>query len=227
MIVSLVQETCKLIQEVDDRENAKSVVESVLETLGALEALKEKIFQLQMGIQTLRPRLSPADLQKALETGAHCAAQIRRSTSQFTVQPRQKNELQVVQNQIQRTLGELHKAWMTYATGRAREPEDLYQIVCYLPEVIARKATYDELRRKLQTASETTPSSWQMLQAFDQMIEQFKQMLGEIEGLSEAVKAFLLKALNGTATLADITDEVLQWCRQGQHAQTFSVRFAR
>ncbi|MEO9028099.1 MAG: hypothetical protein ABI413_04715 [Ktedonobacteraceae bacterium] len=227
MIVSLVQETRQLTQEIVVRENAKSMVESVQETLSILAILRGKASQLQTHLQILRARLPTMDVQTALDNCKYGNIQLRDSASRFSIQPRQKNELQAVQKQIEKALSGLQKAWQSYASERTREPFELYILVGYLPEVAARQVVYDELKRKLTTASETVPSSWQQLQTFDQTIEQFTQMLGEIEGLNEAVKGFLLKTLSGTASLADVTDEVLQWCRQGQHARTFSIRFAR
>src|SRR5579885_580225 len=215
MIVALVQETCQILQEIDTRENAKSIAESVQETLGALETLKERVHQLQGHVQVLRSRLPPSEVQAALEVSQQCAQQIRHHASRFAIQPRQKNELQSVQNHIQRALAGLQKAWKSYAMERTHEPFELYVLVCHLPEVEAQQARYNELKHHLQVASEIMPSSEQQLQAFDQAIEQFTRMLGEIRGLNEAVKAFLLKTLGGTATLADVTDDVLQWCRQG------------
>ena len=227
MIVNLVQETRQLIREVDARENAKSMIESVQETVKDLETLKEKVTQLQTHLQTLRARLLITDIQSALENCKYGNIQVRRSASQFSIQPRQKKELDGVQKQIEKALSGLQKAWQGYAIERTRESLELYMLVGYLPEVAAQQAVYDALKRKLTAASGIAPSSWQQLQAFDQTIEQFTQMLSEIGGLNETVKNFLLKTLSGTASLADMTDEVLQWCRQGQRAQTFSIRFAR
>lgn len=227
MIVSLVRETCELIREIDEREKAKNDAESVEETLGALTALSEKVIQLQTSIQLLAGRLPSSDIKSAIFIGERCASQVSRSAEQFVIQPRQKIELQATQSQIQKALDSLQTAWQSYAAECMREPFDLYRLVCSLPEVAAHKAAYDDLQRQLLTAKNTLPSSARQLQDFDRAIEQFKQLLREIEGLSEAVKAFLLKTLGGTAFLADVTDEVLQWCRQGQRAQTFSIQFAR
>lgn len=227
MIISLVQETRQLIQEIDVRESAKSMAESVQETLAALAVLKEKMTQLTTQLQLLRTRLPIIEVQTALGYCKYGSTQMQRSAEQFRIQPRQKNELQAVQKQIEKALDSLQKAWQNYVSERTREPFELYMLVCYLPEVTARQTAYDELKSKLALAKDTVPASWQQLEVFDRTIEQFTQMLGEIQGLNEAVKRFLLKTLSGTASLADVTDEVLEWCRQGQHAQTFAIQFAR
>jgi hypothetical protein len=227
MIVSLVQESCDLLREVNEREQAKAEAQSVADTLSALTALNEDVQQLCASIQLLGHRLPSSERTAALQIAERSASQLKRSAEQFLTQPRQKSEIQAIHAQVQKAVESVQKAWQSYAKACMREPFDLYRLVYSLPEVAAHKATYDELQSQLQAASTSVPSSVQHLQAFDHALAQFTGQLQAIEGLSEAVKAFLLKTLAGTASLVDLSDEVLQWCRLGRRARAFSIQFAR
>jgi hypothetical protein len=227
MIVSLVQESCELMREVNEREQAKAEAQSVEDTRHTLSALGEDVRQLHASIQFLGLRLPPSERASVLRVAERCVSQLNHSAEQFLTQPRQKSEIQAIHSQVRKALESVYKAWQSYARECIREPFDLYRLVCSLPEVAVHKATYDELQSQLQAASASMPSSAFQVQAFDRALAQFTQQLHEIEGLSEAVKVFLLKTLAGTASLADLSDEVLQWGRQGRRAQAFSIQFAR
>jgi hypothetical protein len=43
--------------------------------------------------------------------------------------------------------------------------------------------------------------------------------------LDPAISDFLNIVFNGEATLADLSDEILAWCRQGNRARTFKITF--
>jgi len=227
MIVSLVQESTELLREVHEREHARAEAQSVTDTLQALSALNEDVQQLHASLQLLGQRLPTAERTAARQITERCMAQLGRSGEHFLTQPRQKSEIQAIHAQIQKALEGVHKAWQASARERMREPLDLYRLVSSLPEVAAHKATYDELLRQLQAAGTGVPTSAQHLLAFDQALARFTRQLQSIEGLNEGVKAFLLKTLAGTASLADLSDDVLQWCRQGRRAAAFSIQFAR
>lgn len=226
MIVALVQQSCRLMQEIDEREQARAEAQSVEDTVQALTLLRETATRLQTSLQLLGQRCPAPEIAAARRSSERCATQLTRSAEQFVTQPRQKSDVQAIHIHAQKALEGMQRAWQTYAIACMHEPFDLYRLVASLPEVVARQATYDELQRQLRAAGATMPTSDQQLQAFDQALAQFKRLLHEIEGLSAEVRAFLLKTLDGTASLADVGDEVLQWCRQGRRARTFAVRFA-
>lgn len=227
MIVSLVKETCALIREVEERQQAKNVLESVNETFGVLTTLNESVTQLRDVLQLLHTRLSPAEINAVVEIGMRCGWQLKQSAERFLLQPRQKSELQSVQTQLQKAWDLLKKTWGAYVEKRIHEPLKLYLQVAELPGIRERKAEYDDVRSRLARAQKTLPATQKELDDFDRTVAQFKRMLQEIGELSEAVKTFLDKIANGTASLDDVTDEVLQWCRQGQRGKVFSVQITR
>lgn len=226
MIVALAKETCALIREVEERQQAKNMLESVNETFGLLATLNENAAQLQTTLQLLHTRLSQAELNAVIEIGMRCGRQLNQSAERFLLQPRQKSEIQSVQTQLQKAWDLLKKSWGAYVERRIQEPLKLYLQIAELPGVKERKSVYDDIQSKLAIIQKTLPTTQKYLDDFEQTVMQFKSMLQEIGELSEAVKAFLDKIANGTASLDDVTDEVLQWCRQDQRGKAFSVRIA-
>jgi hypothetical protein len=224
MIVSLVKETCELIREVEARQQAKNVLESVNETFSMLTTLNENVTQLRDILQLLRTRLSPAEINAVVEIGMRCGIQLNQSAERFLLHPRQKSELQGVQTQLQKAWDLLKKTWGAYVERRIHEPLKLYLLVAELPGIKESKAVYDDVQNRLAITQKTLPTTQNHLDDFDRTVTQFKHMLLEIGELSEAVKTFLDKIANGTASLDDVTDEVLQWCCQGQRSKVFSVQ---
>ncbi len=224
MIIALVEETCALIREVETRQKAKNELESVNETFRALTALNESITQLQNMLQLLHTRLSLAEINTITDIGMRCMWQLNQSAEQFLHQSRQKNQIQVIQTQFQKALDSLKKTWEIYVDRHTCDSLELYRLVAKLPGVSERKAAYDDVQNRLALAKKTLPTTQKHLDDFDRTVAQFKQMLQETGNLREEVKVFLGRIANGTASLADLTDEVLQWCRQDQRGKTFSIR---
>jgi hypothetical protein len=63
----------------------------------------------------------------------------------------------------------------------------------------------------------------QQLAEFDARTAQLQTKLSELEGLSPAIIAFLKAVLDQKATIADLSDEVLAWCRQAGRDHSFRI----
>lgn len=227
MIVALAESVCQQIREIDALQRFKLVAADIQNTREALQSLKEQVTRLRTLLQLIQTRLAESEL-RLIQTGLEdCSSRLLRSAAQFEDQQRQSQELQSIQKRIEELYSILQQAWKRYARERVSKPIELHTLVYYLPEVVAQQDQYSTLRQKLEAYKEKAPTSARQLQEFDQSLEQFISLLNGIEGLSEAVKTFLLRTVSGTATLADVTDEVLEWCRQGRRAQAFSIQFVR
>lgn len=227
MIVSLAESVCQQIKEIETLQRYKLIAADIHNTREALQSLKEQVLRLRTLLGLIQRRLIESEL-RIIQMGLEdCSSRLLRSATQFEDQQRQGQELQSIQRWIEEQYSILQQAWKRYARERVSKPIELHTLVYYLPEVVAQQDRYSTLRQKLEDYKEKAPTSARQLQEFDQSLEQFTSLLSGIEGLSEAVKTFLLRTVSGTATLADVTDEVLQWCRQGKHAQAFSIQFVR
>jgi DNA repair ATPase RecN len=223
MIVRLSQEVCQQLQTIDDIETLKNNEESIKATLKALTKVKESVATLVTLLTLLRERLPAQDVY-GLD---YLVRELKASRERFDTEPRQTKALSSILESIQKLVREVKSQWQTYAKERVHEPLELLKLVENLPEVKAQREAYDELKTRLGRYTREPPLTVDQLTDFDRSISILVQSLNNIDGLNSEVKIFLQKTLNGEATLADLTDEVLQWCRQRGHARIFAVKFAR
>jgi DNA repair ATPase RecN len=227
MIISLSQEVCQQIQEIDRLERLKNNLSSLRATLDELIRLREIVLQLKALIILQNGRLSESVIQSTKSGIERLSRDVQASADKLEDQPRQVKELTLLQRRTQDLINNLKDSWKLYAEECTRETLELHRLVSYLPEVETQQTTYQALIAHLEHYKEHIPLTPAQLTDFDECLQQLNQYLSNIEGLSTAVKKFLEKVLKDQATLANLTDEVLQWCRQGAHAQAFVVGFSR
>lgn len=227
MIISLSQEVCQQVQEIDRLERLKNNLSSLRATLDELIRLRESVLQLKALIILQNGRLPESVIQSTKSGMERLSRDVQASVDKLEDQPRQAKELTQLQRRTQDLINNLKASWKLYAEECTRETLELHRLVSYLPEVEAQQTTYQTLIARLEHYQEYIPLTPSQLIEFDECLQQLNQYLSNIEGLSTAVKKFLEKVLKDQATLADFTDEVLQWCRQGEHAQAFVIGFTR
>jgi DNA repair ATPase RecN len=227
MIVSLSQEVCQQIQEIDHLERLKNNLSSIQATFDALIQLKEVVVQLKALVILLNGRLAEHAIQGVVRGMERLVRDVQASAEKLESQPRQVKELAQLQRKAQNLIDDLKAYWKLYAEEHTRETLELLRLVGYLPEVEAHQTTCQTLTTRLRHYMEHIPLTPAQLFEFDECLKQLNQYLSDIKGLSTEVKTFLDNVLKDQATLADLTDEVLQWCRQGAHSQAFVIRFAR
>ena len=139
---------------------------------------------------------------------------------------RQVPQLKAILKKMKALVADIESAWKKYATEQVAPSLELLRLVQQLPEVHLHKQEFQDLRTRLQSFIEQPPVNTTGLSAFDNTLQELKQRLAGLDGLNSEVRMFLSKVQNGTATLSDMTEEIYQWCRQGQHATAFQVKFA-
>ncbi|GHO61353.1 hypothetical protein KSC_002450 [Ktedonobacter sp. SOSP1-52] len=225
MIVSLSQEVCQQIQEIDYLERLKNNLTSIQATFDALVRFKEVAVQLKALVILQKGRLAEPIVQDIGSAMEQLVRDVDASAKRQESQLRQVKELAQLQRGAQELIDDLKAHWKLYAQGYTRETFELLRLVSYLPEVEAQQATYETLTLRLQHYIEHIPLTPAQLLEFDECLRQLNQHLSDIQGLSSDVKKFLENILKDQATLADLTDEVLHWCRQGEHASAFFIGF--
>jgi chromosome segregation ATPase len=227
MIVSLSQDVCQQIQEIDYLERLNNNMVAIQATFDALVQLKGIVAQLKVLVILLNGRLAEQIIQGVVRSIERLTRDVQASAEKLESQPRQVKELTQCQRKSQELIDDLKAKWKLYAEEYTREALELLRLVDHLPEVEAKQATYQMLTSRLRHYIEHGPLIPAQLVEFDEYLGQLNQHLSNIEGLSVDVKKFLENVLKDQATLADLTDEVLQWCRQGEHARAFVIGFTR
>ena len=226
MIVDLANDVCTSIDEIDRLVMINNSMQSVKVSYDALQTIIEDIKQLSAYIVVVGQKL-PDPIQEGLHQD--CERILREITSSyenFEHEPRQTKALSSLKKQIQDVIKKIKIQWQSYVNEQIKEPFELLDLVRYLPEVAAIAGIYANIQERLQRFVNEVPMHPEQLVTFEQNVQGLKQLLNSIEGLNPDVKAFLQKIMSGQATIVDLTDDVLAWCRQGRHPQIFRVTFA-
>jgi hypothetical protein len=227
MIVDLANDVCTSIDEIDRLGMINTNMQSVKASYDALQTVIEDGKQLSAYIVVVGQKL-PDTVQESIRQS--CASILRDITSSrenFEHEPRQTKALSAVKKQFQDIIKEIKLGWQQYVNDQIQEPFELLDLVWSLPEVVTLADLYTSIQERLRRSVNEVPMHPEQLKTFEQNVHNLIQLLNSIEGLSPDVKTFLRKIMSGQATLVDLTDEVLAWCRQGRHPEIFRITFGK
>ena len=227
MIVDLANDVCTSIDEIDRLVKINDNMQSVEASYGALQTVIEDIKQLSAYIVVVGQKL-PDTIQEGLRQDCErIVREITSSRENFEHEPRQTKALSSVKKQVQDGIKKIKIQWQYYVNKQIQEPFELLDLVRYLPEVDAQADLYTSIQDRLQRFVNDVPMHPEQLETFEQNVQRLRQLLSSIEGLNPDVQTFLQKIIDDQATMIDLTDEVLAWCRQGRHPQVFRITFAK
>lgn len=227
MIVDLANEVCTSIDEIDRLVMINNSMQSVKASYDALQPIIEDIKQLSAYIVVVGHKL-PDTIQAGLRQDCErILREIASSRANFEHEPRQTKALSAVKKQVQDAIKKLKLQWQSYVNEQIQEPFELLNLVRHLPEVAAIADLYTSIQERLQRFLNEVPMHPEQLMTFEQNVQGLTHLLNSIEGLNPDVKTFLQKIMSDQATLVDLTDEVLAWCRQDRHPQIFKITFAK
>lgn len=225
MIVELAQAACRQLDEMDTLEIAKKEASDINATLKELADVKRTAIELNELCLLLRDRLPlreirSVEIPKILNS-------VKDSHTKFTHERerRQVRALRDIANKVQMQVQKIEGLWRKYVEDRINPHFDLLELVRMLPEVREHEATLNGLKSRLQHYAAIMPRTQAELIDFDEKFTRLRTRLVNLETLHPEVKSFLRKAYNHQATIADLTDEVIGWCRQGEHANVFRIGF--
>lgn len=224
MIISLVDQLRTRLEERDTLERQKGESQKVRQTLEALNRLLPLAQNLRARVELAHDRLAPerAAFQGRLDT---LRIEVEESKRAFPDDPLQVRAIKGIARRLQELSEEVDRAWGQYVNETIRPHADLYALVAMLPEVEAQQVEITALLAALRRQAEKAPLTPHALTAFDTKREQLAGRLDQLEGLSEAIRLFLSKVTAQQATLEDLSEEVLAWCRRGNRASTFRIAF--
>jgi len=225
MIVELAEAACKQLDELDTLEIAKNEASDINATLKELADVKSKAIELSELCLLLSDRLPLREIQsveipKILKSVQDSHTKFTRDRERRQVLP-----LRDIATKLQIQVQKIEGLWRKYAEGLINPHFEMLELVRILPEVREHEATLNGLKSRLQHYAAIMPRTQAELIDFDEKFTRLRTRLVNLENLHPEVKSFLRKAYNHQATIADLTDEVLRWCRQGEHAKVFRIDF--
>lgn len=224
-ITALSQQVCQHIEEIERKENMLSQAKAIKETHEILKKVETDARQFASLLLIYHDCLSPDERQKFIANALRLRTKLHESADKFESEPRQKGQLTQIDTQLQSLEREVEQAWQVYAERKAASAFDLLKLILHLPEVQTQKTYLIALQARITRSITFPPQTEADLQNYEQSLQELLAYLNSIDGLSREVSTFLLKVLNGEATVADLTDEVLHWCWQGERATAFAISF--
>jgi len=225
MIIALVEAAEKQQQEIEQLRIAKEEAKVISEMLSTLAEVEKSARQLTSLYALAHASLRNEDVQGFTAGISKLVGDITISHENLPYEHRQVPQLNAILKKMKVLVTDIESAWKKYATEQVAPSLELLKLVKQLPEVHSQEQEFQDLRTRLQSFIEQPPVITTGLSAFDNTLQELKQRLAHLDGLNAEVRMFLFKVQNGTATLSDMTEEIYQWCRQGQHATAFQVKF--
>lgn len=227
MLVAMSKDVIKTLNEVDSLQETRENAGAIKATFDELQKMLKVAYQIDVILSLLRLRFSEKDMQRFTYTVNGLLRELRTSQQTFEQTRNQEKALSNLSDKMQNLVKEIKSSWRIYAEQQAQQSFELLKLVKYLPEVQDEQEQLTELENRLTVYFDRVPTTPTNLTEFDQSLQELKHRLSNVSGLSESIRLFLQKTLNGQATLADMTDEVLDWCRRGKRAPAFAIRFVQ
>lgn len=211
------------LAESGEIKNRVSQIESTRERLVAIEPhIREplKVFGLT------HDRLPAEDRERVGERLRQLQWMIRQSREDFARDRRQVRRLEEAAASAGAIVNDLNLAWRRAATLRSQPFRDLMVLVRQLPAVAAEAQALQRALKQLDPSIETAPRSPQDLSRYDERMREVEHQAQAFEALPLAVREFLRRVTEETATLADLSPDIVDWLQQQGHLQSLAVRFA-
>lgn len=225
MIVKLAEDACRLLDVLDELEHARTNASDIQATRKELVDVNSKAVQIHELCLLLGDRLPLRDVQA--EELRKILKSLQDSHMKFANEQvrRQVQPLRNIASQLQTVVTTIQARWRKYAEGQVAPHFELLELVRLLPEVHAQEGMLYGLKSRLQKHVAILPQTHAELAEFDNAFAQLRSRLANLESLHPEVKNFLRKVYDHEATIADLTDTVIQWCHQGEHSKIFRIDF--
>lgn len=203
------------------RDNRKDITDSYQKLTEISKLLQGTVANFHL----IQSRLRNDQIAEVMRQLQHIQNKIKESREKFANEYRQAQKLGVVEKLVQELQSFLARAWASYVMAQTQPHFDLLNLVEKLPEVTVKGGTIAPLRQRLQSASSQLPQRESRLIQFDADLQALQNSLANLSGLSAEVAEFLRRVQKGTASVADLTDEVLAWCKENERDRTFKISF--
>lgn len=125
-----------------------------------------------------------------------------------------KELLQQLQRLSAKVTESTAEAWRRYAENCLTPLQEMVHTAQQLPKMQTKLAQIKESLSTLVNQSKKLPKRLTEIQHFHNQLNEIKRQLQAVETINDQQRAFLAKVQQGTATVADLDEALLQWCKQ-------------
>lgn len=215
MIVQTASELHNQLQEYSRLKKNASQLAAIENTVHDLADIQR---QIKAWIE-IYPALQPYFLDQQRDELAKQVAEIYRRLGECKVRFENDNRypqelLKKLQSLGSKLTDVTQQAWHKYAQTCLTPIQETVNSARHLPKMQSKLAQVDVVLTDLVGQSQKLPRRSSDVQRFHEQINALKSKLQEVETMNVQQKAFLDKVHQGTATLVDLDDTLLQWCIQ-------------
>jgi len=225
MIVTITQEIKSKMARENELSNIRDNEKAIKATYNELKQLNVLLRKFVTLYQVVHKHLPVTEKSRFIAEARQIQTRIKELHERFASKPRQASELRRLKGQIEKLTQQTQAAWRVYAYEQVKPHLELLKLVKQLPEIATQADAINQLQRQLQAAIDKPPNTAHALNQFDHNIQALDQRLANLSNLDPSVRRFLYKVLQNQATMADLSPEILAWCRQEGRARAFKISF--
>jgi DNA repair exonuclease SbcCD ATPase subunit len=225
MIVSTSIKVQELVKQKRLLEKSQEEINDIRETIKGLGQVQYQTDGLRNLYVIIYEDISEANRSKVKVSAKDSIDQLHNSLREFSNVRRQTNTLFGITKNLTRLKADMEVSWKLAAEEMMHPYFDLFNLVQQLPEFSSQNTQLTELKYRLSQYKDAIPKNAQEMRDFKQRFERFKKALSSVEGLTPKIQEFLAKVANGTAVLANMDQEILDWCSQSNRSHVFQIRF--
>ncbi len=227
MIVTLANDIQAQISRRNELEQRRDNRNNIADSYQKLNATSKLLQETIISFQLIQPRLTNDQIGEVMRQLQNIQKRLKESREKFITEYRQVKSLSTIEKLVQDLQSFLERSWTSYVLEQTQPHFDLLNLVEQLPELTVQGNTIAPLRQRLQSASSQLPHRESHLTQFDADLKTLRSSLANLSGLNAEVTEFLHRIQKGTASVADLTDEVLAWCRENERAGAFKISFGQ
>lgn len=226
MIVALAQETAVTVRQWQTFSQDQQTAEDIKASLDKLRELDRRLELLERSYRLIDGYLTAEMIQDVKEPLRTLLTSLDELQAQFS---RRRDLVSAIKAYLQNVSGiekQLERFWYLYASEQIDRQSELYDLIKNLPEIKQKRSIIEQALNDLREQQQHLPGSAPDLERFNQRLAKVSQSMESLQSLPPSIQEFLRKVGRNECTIADLTEEVLSWCRQENRARTFRVTFA-
>lgn len=195
-----------------------------------IESTRDALLEVAACIKTLTNATALSDGYLGIEEKdqlrtdlENIAAKARDLHAQFASQRKQVQSLASLRKKVEEAQDTFNTNWRAYAQQQLAPRYELLPLARAFSGATHVTGELAAVHARLRTSSEKAPTSASQLIDFNANIDKLDELLSSFQSSSPAVKTFLLRVLQGKATLADLSLDVLDWCNSANLAAFFRI----
>ncbi|MGB1250866.1 MAG: hypothetical protein ACPG8W_09660 [Candidatus Promineifilaceae bacterium] len=228
MIVAATIQLQDKLHQVDQLNQRKKHRQTISATLQALRRFGEQIRAFDTQYRLIREYI-PSEKDEKIQTvivDLYDNLECQRVAFSTENKPDQREAIRNLSNkQLKSLLQYLQTSWTSYTRIQSQAPLELLRLVQDLRELRQQAKQLERLRKQVEISTSSLPKSENDVDQFKRSLSALQAALANLSGLNPDVKQFLQKIRTNSASLGDLTDEVLAWCRENpERASSFLIK---